>query len=74
MKEWKDNKVNSIMNESGGKTLIIRFNSRNKGISHTDVDMGIDYTVDITWVRGQDYIRATTGKYHDDDIHSWKEI
>ena len=74
-KEWIDNDLSPITKQCTGKTLLIRFKSKYDGISHTDEEEGIDYTVDLTWIRDNDgTIAATTGKYTNKDIRSWKEI
>lgn len=71
---WNDNKLKPITDHHVGETLIIRLNDSSNGITHSDNDLGIDYSIDLTWMRCGGTICATTGKYKNADIHSWKEI
>ncbi len=71
---WNLNEDRPIINECSGKTVIIRLKDEHKGISHTDEETGEEYTVDISWIRLDNKICATTGKYEMDDVLSWAEI
>jgi hypothetical protein len=67
--EWIDQSDSSILDLSSTSTVLIMFVDESNGIT---IDDG--RTVDISWIRLDDIICATTGKYNVDDIKAWKTI
>lgn len=72
---WLDNETHPITDEPIGETLLIRLHSAlDGGITHTDEAEGVDYAVDLSWIRSNGKVVATTGEYTNEQIHSWKRI
>lgn len=72
--QWRDNETDPITNQHRGKVLLICLADSFDGISHTDELSGNDCTIDLTWIRSDSEVFATTGTYKNDDILAWAEI
>jgi len=63
----EDNK--SVFDFHSGSTVLIKFNNGSNGITTDNSE-----SVDISWMRANDKIHATTGDYLSVDIKEWKVI